>query len=464
MADVTDHDTMLRGCLNRFCAKNPEVTAEVLDELADFVEDQILSEFSFVLTPTDVPTYAEYIDSTHHPEWRKEELRAAARSFDDKPLCPKDYAIKSHGKRETYPSYKHARGINSRCDRFKVYVGRYFRALEHKVFAHPAFIKKIPYKDRAAYIFDMLGDKPGPYFETDYSHFESHFIPEVMDALEMRLYEHAFSQFPDVVNILNGALMGKNKCCFRDFTISILGTRMSGEMCTSLGNGFSNLMLARFVAHRKHGSIIGVVEGDDGLFSSSVPITSDDFRAVGFDIKILSHNDLLRTRFCGMTMSSDLCALTDPGEVFLNFGWSHSVMHLGSEKVRLGLLRAKALSLLYEHPRCPLVTALAKRALALTAGVLPRFGDDWYEHQLHVETLLYEAFTKSQSDLGISDICRHDFYELYNITPMEQRIAEERISQLSLSPISDSFILNLLSISADAQDYYSRFTKLVRRK
>jgi hypothetical protein len=87
-------------------------------------------------------------------------------------------------KDEGYDSFKHARGINSRTDEFKVRVGPIFKLIEKEVFKLPCFIKKVPLDRRAEYILDMMGET-GPFLVSDYTAFESLFTRDIMSRVEM---------------------------------------------------------------------------------------------------------------------------------------------------------------------------------------------------------------------------------------------------------------------------------------
>jgi len=360
-----------------------------------------------------------WIAGAPYPEHRKHELINLWEE-NNECICDKDNDVDGHGKNETYPRYKHARGINSRKDMFKCATGPAFHAMEEVIYKDPAFIKHVPVRLRPQYIVEMLGAYPGPFYETDYSQFEKHFTPKILMAIEMVLYKHMLKNFPELYALIEKAMTGKNKCKYRHFVLKIMGRRMSGEMCTSLGNGFSNLMLAKFIAHRKGGILMGVVEGDDGLFYSSVPITTEDFLQLGFEIKMLIHNNLLRTSFCGLIMSSDLCTMTDPRKVLLNIGWTHSLQMFGGPRILAGLLRAKALSLAYEHPRCPILYQLALSLLVRTSSAAPIFGTDYHGATLRAEMLKFREETMMLIGLGPSEQCRHDFAEHFHIPVTEQ--------------------------------------------
>jgi len=371
----------------------------------------------------------------------------------------RDFINKLFEKDEDYAdAYKHARGINSRSDAFKCFSGPFFKLMEHEVYKHPAFIKHIPQRRRPKYIVDMLGKYPGPWMETDYSQFEKHFVPQVLHSIEFVLYKHMLKNFPGVASVICGALAGENVCRNKYFTIKVLGRRMSGDMCTSLGNGFSNLMLAKYIAYLKGGEIEGVVEGDDGLFFASVPITPEDFANLGFTIKMLYHDDLLRTSFCGLVMSRDLSTMTDPFRTVLGFGWTHSPQMNGGPLVLQGLLKAKALSLAYEHPSCPILSVLATTVLGVVGDVKPRFEQGWYAHHLNREIAMFKEETAELLAKGPSDETRRDFAAHYGVPVHIQKLVENEIAGWSGGPLQGPW-LSFFSqrLKEDSRHYYRNY-------
>jgi len=457
MADVRHGPTLLHGCLVRFCADPPKYNRKKLRKLRKFVQ-RYMMRYDPISADADVSLETWLENTNSYSLSRKNELR---RVWEDHcySVISKDLSCESFGKTETYVRFKAARGINSRSDVFKCAVGPFFKLMETEVYKDPAFIKHVPVCDRPRYIQDMLGCYPGPFYETDYSQFEKHFVPEVMLSIEMELYRHMLKNFPATYALIKKAMTGKNTCHFKHLTLEISGRRMSGEMCTSLGNGFTNLMLAKFLAHEKNGMLEGVVEGDDGLFYTSVELQPSDFSDLGFEIKMLTHNNLLRTSFCGLVMSEDLITMTDPRKVLLNFGWSHSLMMWGGKQVRLGLLRAKALSLAYEHPRCPVLSTLAKRVLVLTNGVKPKYERNWYDMHLQLEVEKFEERTQKELFLGPSIQSRRDFAELFDISVTQQLRLEYALSRIGLEVISSTDVLSLFGPDYDdCRRYYEDFT------
>lgn len=355
-------------------------------------------------------TVETWLQGTNYPEWRRKQLLEKWSHVERMDLLRRVHkTVKSFMKDEFYPEPKHGRGINSRTDEFKCAVGPIFKLIEQAVFKHPQFIKYVPVDQRPAVIKETLQRLGGKYISTDYTSFESLFTREVMESIEFVLYEYMVQSLPEgplFMQLCREVLGGVNECRWRRFIIWVTATRMSGEMCTSLGNGFSNLMLMLFVCWKANlwngldthveflgntdyvavrdrdgvdcvmqlgnrQDVNGFVEGDDGIFSVAGKIpTTEDFARVGMVIKLEVHSSLSTASFCGIVFDeNDLRNLTDPLEVVAKFGYAnHRYTTTKSKKLRM-LLRCKALSLAHQYPGSPIIQSLAWYGLRMTDGV-----------------------------------------------------------------------------------------------
>jgi len=454
--------TALHGCLCRFCRDPPPSKPGLLRQLRRFSERYVRKHYSPIPSDADV-SVENWLAETTYPEWRKEELRRCWKEPDE--ILPDDFFCKSFIKQESYGKFKPARGINSRSDRFKVFSGPFFKLMEKQIYHQGCldsegrlcegdmcpFIKHVPVPDRPAFLARYFAGSSGPFYETDYSQFEKHFLPDVMQALEMVLYRHMLRNFPRVFSVLEASLSGRNVCKYRGFIIKVFGRRMSGDMCTSLGNGFSNLMLFSFVCWRKGGTSKGIVEGDDGLFISTVRLTVQDFCDLGFDIKICVFEQCNQASFCGMLMSSDGCLMRDPGRVIPKFGWSFSARRNGNKRVRDRLLVAKAMSLAYESPRCPLVWALAKSVLAHHDRISPLFEQGYTEGMVKGWVDKYGTGDLKDRLVGPSLQCRVEYAEKFGISVPLQLKVEQSLLAWDGSTSDDKL---LESIFLDAQEMF----------
>jgi hypothetical protein len=183
----------------------------------------------------------------------------------------------------------------------------------------------------------------------------------------------------------------------------------------------------------------GYVEGDDGIFAVwDGPVAPQIiFERMGFDLKIIEQPDPAHASFCGMVFASHI--IRDPFVFFSKFGWTYTAM-LAGMRVRKQLLRAKALSALYETPSCPIVHALARRALLETRGETPRYDSSFYE----------KARPKDEAEIPESNPTMEDrelFAELYNVSipvqiEVETRFLSGNFNVTDLLPPSIETVLN----------------------
>jgi hypothetical protein len=167
-------------------------------------------------------------------------------------------------------------------------------------------------------------------------------------------------------------LQGSNRVYNKYVTVSVLASRMSGEMNTSLGNGFSNYMLMLNQCRRLGLDCVGVVEGDDGLFvfPKDCKPTTEDFERSGCIIKLDVFEKISHASFCGLLFDEDdRQIVADVRKIMASLSWS-SKQYVGAKKSKhLALLRCKAMSMLVQYPSCPIVAAMSRAIIRLTAHV-----------------------------------------------------------------------------------------------
>jgi len=384
---------------------------------------------------------------THYPEWRKEELRIAYKLVQEIGFgnwCKKN---KMHVKLENYEEWKWCRLINARVDGAKVTFGPYIKAIETEVYKLPYFIKHIPVLDRPKYIKKMLGLKSHIY-SCDYTAFESHMTEEMMRICEMQLYSYMLQYVNDgsrIISLLKSTLAGRNSCLNDLVDVSVDATRMSGDMSTSLGNGFTNLMCIAFLMSEKKSGWNAVVEGDDSLITCDSTLTPLEFESVGLTTKMVDEWECLNeASFCGMVFSGREQNLQNPITVLAKIGWSMSQQKFGGNKVRMSLLRAKGFSLLCESPACPILKSLTKYILRVTKQYEPLFDrfDKWHYEQ-YLASHLDKCFEELLKPVAPED--RHVVEKIYGV-PEGVQIAMENIldGKEDLQPIDSRVVWDLI--------------------
>lgn len=411
----------------------------------------------------------KWLDRSDYPAWRKKELLLVRENTIDffarkRPQSPKDVVwieedgettpmwltrllhmdVKSFIKREFYQTYKFPRWINARSDVAKLAFGPLSAVAEEiicdtKFF--PEFVKHIPVSERGRYVDDRLRNPGNVYVATDYTSFESHFSAELLLAVEFTMLEYLFEGHPKgakIVRFFQEACCSTNYLKSGDQRMYIDATRMSGEMTTSLGNGFTNLVLMLFVCHEM-GLVgptepVGVVEGDDALFSflpSKVP-TSQMFENLGCKIKLNVHESLNEASFCGLIYDeNDKSVVPDPKHVIATIGWAESKYHRATDKKRKAVVRAKALSALYQYPACPIVSDLCRHILSATRGMDVRGvveHMDWWQRKKVLDALRRPRFYERIEPIGSGT--RELVERLFGITLEQQLQVEAQIKNL----------------------------------
>jgi len=334
--------------------------------------------------------------------------------------------VKAFGKSESYaPTLKHCRIICSPSDAFKTVWGPACKDIEERVYASKHFIKHIPVPERPAFLKEM--ERNGrKYYITDYTAFESHMRDSVMESIECVVYRYFLTNFPELAETVCKSITGTNAIRFSSgLKCKVKGRRMSGEMSTSLGNGLTNLFLALYVLHEKgvpYETIDLAVEGDDGQLCvpKEVDLSTKDFENLGFTIKLeeVSAPGVGKpgVAFCGMN-SIDGQNVRELIPFISKFAWTLNEPGASSKR-RSSLLVAKALSAIYETPQCPIISVIARQALAMYPGVAPLFISDGY-HTSNVPTEI--------STFNPTSGVRHGFEQLTGISVQQQLEYERRI-------------------------------------
>lgn len=407
-----------------------------------------------------VPTW---LSKTNYNEARKSELLREHLKFEGNldrnsvkysKLC----RVKSFVKDETYPQYKYPRAINSRSDAFKVRVGPIFKLIEAAVFSLPWFIKHTPSDMRAQEIKREVTQPNARVVGTDYTSYEAMFTKEVME-IEFMLYEYMTQYLldKDWLAIVKHAMTSTNKCSFKFFDLWIEATRMSGEMCTSLGNSFYNLMAFLFTAHRCGlTSVKGRVEGDDGIFSYyGRQLLPSDFEPLGAIIKIVEYESVTTGSFCGVIADEDeMINIREPIAALLDFGYVGQRYAFASDTTLCKLLRAKAMSLISQYNGCPILTSLASYALRMTEGFELKFA---YSASTYVEKRARSMIERFQGAIEPGLNTRILMEERFKIPMSVQIEIENYLDGLTeLQPLNHPAILAYCN--SEQKDYYSKYS------
>lgn len=457
--DITDSPTLLAGAMKRFLFQPPTPDPAVLKRFSAFVENWIENNLDPLPVTEDV-SFETWVDGINHPETRKNELRNLWKSLNGQIDQKRHAVVKMFMKDESYAEFKHGRAINSRHDAYKCATGPIFHAIEKKLFDLKWFIKYVPVEKRPSVIFERLYREGAKYYASDFTSFESLFTADIMNACEVHLYRYMTRNLSEAELFMEhvGWKVNQNVIQNKNFSVKVGATRMSGEMDTSLGNGFSNLMMWLFLAAENGAEIDGFVEGDDGIFrvEGAAP-TTEQFASLGMVIKVEEHSQLNTASFCGNVFDVKIgTQITEPRYAAVNTLWIPGKYSRAKKTVQLALLRSKALSLHHQYPRHPILSALSHRLLYLTRSIsldpVLRQGymDSWMRDQL-INAIKFDTDLKTKTDIPIEN--RLLVEELYNVTIAEQLEIEDAFDNFELG---DTLKLNW-EVPTSWQQFYDTY-------
>jgi len=371
--DLNYAPDQVAGCTKRVAADMPPINRVKLRKFKRFVLRWCKKNLSkYIFKHDEAFDFEEWLESAPYPLYRKNELRKIFENSVHK-KNNKNKKVKSFIKDETYPEYKHVRGIYSRHDEYKCEVGPFFKKVGNIIFSLPEFIKKVPVNNRPAWLLNKYGDNPN-LFCTDFSQFEATFVEQLM-RVELIVYRYLLQNHPmrkEIIDSIVSGMMSVNHIQFHKWSMKLMCKRMSGEMSTSVSNGFMNLLLTSFLLEEAgNKQYCCSIEGDDSLNSYDVRApTSQEYLEMGANIKIEFPENLCEASFCGQIFDrEDLDNVANPMEALVSFGWTRREYLFAKNKTLLELLRSKSLSMLYQYSGCPLLRSLALYGLRITKNI-----------------------------------------------------------------------------------------------
>jgi len=377
-----------QGALKRLWHDRPPLNRRLLRKLRRFVGKWCRRNLT-PLTVDDVLDFEQWLAQVNQPLSVKEEYRKAYQQFLDSELSAQVLRKKKgFVKKEFYDQPKYHRIISSPSDLEKVVQGPLAHAIEEKLFALPFFIKKIPREHWPKYIADICDGEGLNCYNSDYSSFEASFVAEIKAAVELQMAEFMLSNFLAT----EGAVDMLSRTCkvtimSKLFVGWMKARRHSGEMTTSLFNGFSNLVVNEFVARKINGATIfrGVVEGDDGLFvHNGRQPTAAQFEELGFLIKLIPVERYYESSFCGVVFHPDsMRTLANPWKAVMTASWASDDYLRSRKETRRMLGIVKGLSYLAQYPGCPVIHELSQWLLRVNGFERSKLEQYllWYEGQ-----------------------------------------------------------------------------------
>lgn len=339
-------------------------------DFVDFAKQFILKHVP-CMDPKDVKSFKEWMDSSNYAGGRKRQLEAVKNETSE--LTQTDTECKSFIKFETYCEPKHARGINAHSDASKVGLGPYVQCMDKAIYEsrdpdtqEKWFVKGTNPREWPERMGRIFGS--GPVKETDFSSMEAHHRGVFNDVVYFAYMHVSRGELTHKYRrVLAQMIRGVNVAKFKHITAKWNQRLCSGALWTSSSNGILNLVLMAYICARSkfpqmpvsqlvaHPSkyFVGLVEGDDGIFSD-VNIDESLFVSLGIKLKFDTAPQFGEAAFCGITCAQGHAQLVvDPLKILRTF-FVLPAKYIDAKQSKIqGLLKSKAMcyeSYLKHHP------------------------------------------------------------------------------------------------------------------
>lgn len=354
------------------------------------------------------------------------------------------YDCQSFIKNEFYAEPKFARLINSRSDLFKVLTAPYIKLIEEIIFVktYPEHFIKHKQPEWTSQRLKQMFQNYHFVYETDYSSFESSFSLDIL-LLEYKFFSHMLQNNPEILTLFYDALLNDNTIISSlGISATFAGTRMSGEMWTSLGNGFMNMMLIKFMAHKDNLQCDFLVEGDDGAACFNRPPNYQYVNDLGFRIKLVKGSQINDLNFCGIKVRRDGKPMADISRTFRNNSYSRRREIINMKETRKFKFKeyqeAVLLSLYHRTRFTPFLAEYSYHFLKHVIPNLEKYKDymNYWQYQqvilfdrTEIEEPIYDnEYYQSYLDLGYGkqtvDLLRK---QIYNMTPDDHIYLNEHL-------------------------------------
>lgn len=342
-------------------------------------------------------------------------------------------------KRETYPSGdKPPRLISFPQEGEKLIMTMAFYHVMHPLFSSSYASKEIPEDVRPRVIEKRLSRPGAKYFVADYTSWEC-----VPNKMIMQLGEHrVLRQCVDpcyhfVFDWIERGGVLRHKSGVK---MKIPAVQYSGRYTTSLSNTIRNKLMMDAVSFYLNVPYKGVFEGDDSLTSWPHSVQKEQITDALGRLGVVAEIDQVmhpgQGGYCSMYWNRNLELMIEPVKMLANFPISRSQLSLSS-KNHEALLSAKAMSLAYRAPGCPICCALVDSYIT-EYGLLDNH-NQWVRDRFRTFTKIVRqghvttgssvkvAFDRWDLVRNPTNDQRHMFYELFHILPNAQILIEDSI-------------------------------------
>jgi len=229
--------------------------------------------------------------------------------------------------------------------------------------------------------------------------------------------------------------------------------RFSGEITTSWGHFMLNILIVYYIAFVCNIDVEIIAEGDDNIVCWYGRPDFTIYAKLGLTVKLQTFDMIGKASFCHVEFNQDtLTRFRCAREILMKLTYTLSkYRNTVNRNMRLGLLKAKTLSCLYEFPRCPIISIVAYNLYKQVFNYEPIF--DWNENSY--KKSLYASLplaVNKKPEILVAD--RYIYSELYQLTPETQIILEEasesiRVTDLYWPAVFDELLFSTHEYSKD---------------
>lgn len=359
----------LRGFLKRMAPptnvemKSLNVVKKVVKE---YMQEKHLEPLERIeLTEENLNKY--WLDESKYSEKTKEHYRKVFRDWMEAgaTVDKRDrqfYKISSFIKSEVYEEDKESRTISAPSHIVKCLTALAVKPIERMIYDN----HYIKHHTRTQIMEQVNRIRECPIlYETDYTSFEGTISVPIMETVELEIFKHLLRNNPELYQIIENVDLGYSWYEYRDkegtINAKMSGSRKSGCLWTSLGNGLTNEILMRTVARVNNAKIEYLVEGDDGLIGTNKRLDFSILSSLGFKLKCEPCIDINELSFCGMIFSGKHRLTCKMHRTLKQLSVSYNIPSgttPGALLSRQAFLKAKAMSYYFMYPRTPVISEL----------------------------------------------------------------------------------------------------------
>lgn len=339
----------------------------------------------------------------------------------------------------------------------KLLMSMAFYHIMHPMFSSAYCTKEVPEHLRPKTIENRLGELPNK-FVADYTSFEC-----VPNKLMMQLGEHRVLRqlVPREYHFLFDKIEAGGVLTHRSgVTMKTPAVQYSGRYTTSLCNTIRNKLLMDCVALELGVGLSGyrgVYEGDDSLTAWPRHITkeqvTDALGKLGVAAEIDQVERVGSAGYCSMYWNENYELICDPIKVLATFPFSTSQL-ASSPANAADLLSAKAMSLAYRAPGCPIVSAVVRRYIKSTGTMETRneYERRWFREFSHLQRNQTKSNKRFKVVFDRWDLVREPtqqqrllFWDIFGVSPQDQVTCENKILT------EEGFTMTMFMCLSDAQ-------------